>query len=366
MRGRTAIRILIIGSLYAVLYFTYTFFSLTGSLKGILLQWTSFLFVAGLIYITSIALFLLHSRIMDPLRERSERPIPLLLSGSIKVFCILIFTMIGGKLYHILYFRNLPLGELDELHPGFILQIFLISLFTGIVFAMVNHNLNSVRYLQELRLSTRRLYTQQINLRFDSLRSQISPHFLFNSLNTISSLIYRDIEIADRFIRNLAGVYQTVLSNYEHPLVSLKEELKLVEHYSYLMQVRFEDAFKFEIDIQDNTDSFSVPPLSVQMLMENAIKHNLMSHDNPLTVSVSINGDYLVVRNNFIGDPGHVKIGKDLYKKPGTSKASGIGLQNIKNRYRLLSSKPVIINKDEYFSVSIPLIQADATEMVHK
>ncbi|MCK4749312.1 MAG: GHKL domain-containing protein, partial [Bacteroidales bacterium] len=149
------------------------------------------------------------------------------------------------------------------------------------------------------------------------------------------------------------------------PLIPLEEELRLVEHYSYLMRVRFEDAFFIEIDLPGGTGSRFVPPLCVQMLIENAIKHNHMSQEIPLRISITSTEDYLVVRNNFIGDPGHVKIGKDLYKKPGQKESSGIGLQNIKNRYGMLSDKPVIISKDEYFTVSIPLIPANETKMVH-
>jgi LytS/YehU family sensor histidine kinase len=178
-------------------------------------------------------------------------------------------------------------------------------------------------------------------------------------LNTISSLIYRDLQKAERFIRDLAAVYRKVLDSYEYQLVSLEEELKLVEHYSSLMQVRFEDAFYFNIELPEETNLSCVPPLSVQMLVENAIKHNHMSQENPLKVNITSSHDgYLVVSNNFIGDPGHVKIGNDLYRKPGPSRSTGIGLQNIKNRYRMISNKPVLITKDDSFTVSLPLIPA--------
>lgn len=366
MKGRITIRILIIGSLYAVLYFTYSLFSLKGSLEGIISQWMSLLFILASTILCGFALHNIIGRIRIFLRERSGRSTPFLITGSLIFFCILMFTALGAVIYKYIFIRNLPMGELNELYPGFTLQILVISVFTGIILAVVDHNLESFRHLQEIRLTTKKLQTQQVNLRFDSLRSQISPHFLFNSLNTISSLIYRDVKTAERFVRNLASVYLSVLRNYEYPLVSLKTELSLVEHYSFLMQVRFEDAFLVETDLPDDLDSLSVPPLSVQMLMENAIKHNHMSQDNPLKVSITARDDYLVVRNNFIGDPGHVRIGEDLYMIPGTSGSPGIGLENIKNRYRILSNKPVLISKDEYFTVSIPLIHDDETAMVHK
>ncbi len=356
MKGRAAIRIIIISTLYAVLYFAYTLFSLQGTLKGISTQWPSFLFVSGICILGGFVLHLALARIREILRERSGRSIQFVLSGSLTVMAIILLTLAGGFLYKYLFLGDLMAGELNEIYPGIILQVLIISLFTGIVYAVTDHNLDSFSHLQDMRLSTRKLQTQQVNLRFESLKSQISPHFLFNSLNTISSLIYRDIQMAEKFIRNLASVYQNVLKNYEYPLISLADELKLVENYSYLMQVRFEEAFHLEIDLPGGTDSFRVPPLSIQMLMENAIKHNHMSQENPLRIRISARDDYLVVRNNFIGDTGHIKIGKDLYRKPGSSGAPGIGLQNIKNRYRMVCNKPVRITKDENFTVSIPLI----------
>lgn len=365
MKRRTAIRIFLIGSLYTVLYFTYTLFSLHGSLKEIFSYWDSFLFLLGFVGIGGLSLNFLIRRSRLSLREKTDRPVPFLIGGSLTVFLILLITGLGGLLYKYLFFPDLVPGELTEMHPGFILQLFVLSFLTGIIYAVADHSLDSFRHLQDIRLSTRKLQTQQVNLRFESLRSQISPHFLFNSLNTISSLIYRDLNIAERFIRNMAGVYQSVLKNYRQPLVELDKEINLVEHYSYLMQVRFENAFHLEIDTGEMDHTYYVPPLSVQMLMENAIKHNQMSLDKPLKVSIRIENDYLVVRNNYIGDPGHVKIGKDLYKKPDISGSTGVGLENIRSRYRILSDKPVLISKDDYFTVAIPLITENEAEVVY-
>lgn len=359
MKGRAAIRIVIIASLYAVLHYTYNLFSLKGTLKEILTYWTSFLFMLILVNLAGFIIYTLLFHVRRSAGEFSTRSVSFPVTGSLVILCILVFTILGGGIYKIFYFKDIPLGELNELYPGFLLQAAVISLFTGIVLAVADHSLDSFRHLQAIRLSTRKLQTQQVNLRFESLKTQISPHFLFNSLNTISSLIYRDIHKAERFVRNLAAVYRKVLENYEYPLVSLAEELKLVEHYSYLMQVRFEDAFNFSVELPGEVNICRVPPLSVQMLVENAIKHNHMSQENPLNVNITTRDGYLVVRNNFIGDPGHVKIGNDLYMKPGPSRSTGVGLQNIKNRYRMISNKPVLISKDEYFTVSIPLIPAN-------
>lgn len=354
MKGRIAIRVLIIASLYAILYYIYTFFSLTGALKGIIAGWP---YLICLLLLSNAAGFSLHfimRSIRKPLRSGGRRT-PFFLTGFVTVSFILIFTLSFGTLFRHLFFPGFSMGELNEVYPGFSLQVAVLATFTGIILAVTDHNLDSFKHLQDIRLETKRLQTQQVNLRLDSLRSQISPHFLFNSLNTISSLIYRDVPTAEKFVRHLAAVYMSVLDNYERALIPLSTELELVEHYSYLMQVRFEDAFRVEVTPPAGADFLSVPPLSVQMLMENAVKHNRMSAENPLRVSIEARQDYLVVSNNFIGDPGHVKIGDDLYRKP--SGPGGIGLENIKSRYRLLSTEPVLVNKDDYFTVSIPLIR---------
>ncbi len=365
MMGRGAIRILLIAFLYAVLYMSYTAYSLQGTLAGIADYWDSFLFVLILSGLGGFSLQMLSGSLRKSRDRGAGYSTPFVLSGSVTILGVLLITAFGAGIYKITFLRDVPLGELEEMYPGAVLQATVLALFTGIVYAVVDHNLNSFRSLQELRLSTMKLHTQQVNLRFESLRSQISPHFLFNSLNTISSLIYRDISVAESFIRNLAGVYKNVLKNYEYPLVHLAEELKLVESYSYLMQVRFEDAFHLEIDLPSGTADFFVPPLSVQMLIENAIKHNRMSQDDPLRIGITARDGYLVVRNNFIGEPAHVKIGRDLYKKPDTPGTAGIGLQNIRERYRMLSSKPVLVSKDDSFTVSLPLITSGETEMAY-
>ncbi len=365
MKGRVAIRIVFIAVLYAFAYFAYALFSLQGSLKDFLTNWDSLLYVAVLVILSAMAIVWLLGKIRIPLREKAGGSLPFLLSGSIILALMMLFTVIGGMLYRLIFQPGLIPGELAEAHPGFILQILVISMLTGIVIAVADHSLDSYSHLQELSLSTRKLETEQLNLRFESLRSQISPHFLFNSLNTIASLIYRDVSMAERFIRNLASVYLSVLKNYELPLVPLKEELKLAEHYSYLMQVRFEDAFFLETELDRDAAVRLVPPLSIQMLVENAIKHNRMSKDNPLRIRITTEEDYLVVRNNFIGHTDHINIGKDLYRKPAKAASPGIGLQNIKSRYRMLSDKPVQIRKDEYFTVAIPLIPNNGAEMVH-
>ena len=358
MRSGAVIRIILIASLYALVHYTYSVFSLQGSLESMWEGWPSFLFILLLSNLAGAILYHLLRYVRKFRHEGRAGPVPFAVTGSLTLAAVLLITLLGGMLYRILFLPGIPFRELNVRYPGFMIQIAVISLFTGIVFAVTDHSLDSYRVLETLRLSTRKLQTEQVNLRLESLRTQISPHFLFNSLNTISSLIYRDLRKAEQFIRNLAAVYQGVLRNYEFQLVALSEEMELVKHYAYLMQVRFEDALNINTELPEEAGDLCVPPMSVQMLVENAVKHNHMSRENPLEIRIYSENGYLVVRNNYIGESGYVKLGNDLYKKPGQPQGTGIGLQNIRNRYRLLSDKPVLINKDEYFTVALPLIQA--------
>jgi len=366
MTRRFAIRVLIICSLYAILYFAYNHFSLTGSLNLHEVNWPAVIYLICFIGFAGLSGSWLLSGLKSTLDFIAKVPHHFMIIGAAGVSWVILMSALCGWIYKILFLQNISLNEIRETYPGFITQGLVIGILTAIVFAVLDHSLGSYIRLQKSQLAAKQMMTQQLDLRFETLRNQISPHFLFNSLNTISSLIYRDINLAEKFIRNLASVYNSVMKNYEHPVISLDRELAMVEHYSYLMQVRFENAFYLDIRIPDNPEKYYVPPLSIQMLVENAIKHNRLSQETPLKVRVFAEGDTLVVANNYIGNTVHVRIGKDLYQKPDKGRPQGVGLKNIQNRYKLLIDTPITITKDEDFTVCLPLIPADEATVIYK
>jgi sensor histidine kinase YesM len=366
MTRRFAIRVFIISSLYAILYFAYNYFSLTGSFSFLEIDWVAFIYLICFINFAGLSGCWLLSSLKSTLNFTVKVPYHFMILGSAGVSWIILISALCGWLYKYLFLQNISLNEIRDTYPGFIAQGLVIGILTAIVFAVLDHSLGSYNRLQNNQLAAKQMMTQQLNLRFETLRNQISPHFLFNSLNTISSLVYRDTNLAEKFIRNLASVYNSVMKNYEQPVISLDRELALVEHYSYLMQVRFENAFYLKILSPDNPEKYCVPPLSIQMLVENAIKHNRLSQETPLMVRVFAKGDTLVVTNNFIGNSVHVRIGKDLYQKPDKGRPQGVGLQNIQNRYKLLIDTPITITKDEDFTVYLPLIPVDEATVIHK
>jgi len=190
------------------------------------------------------------------------------------------------------------------------------------------------------------LQEENIISQFETLKSQVNPHFLFNSLNVLSSLIFIDQERAARFVRQLSKVYRYVLDHKDLDTITLNEELPFIESYIYLLKTRFDQNLEVDIDIAANFRVKKVAPMVLQLLVENAIKHNIISKSKPLSVKLFIeaSGEYLTVMNN-------------LQLKSSTERSSHIGLENIRKRYDYLTGKKVeIINNEQHFMVKIPLL----------
>lgn len=179
---------------------------------------------------------------------------------------------------------------------------------------------------------------------FESLKNQIDPHFLFNSLNVLSSLIEENPENAQRFTTSLSKIYRYVLEQKDKELVSVQEELAFAKTYMNLLKMRFENSITYEIPTDFDNAEAKVVPLSLQLLLENTIKHNIVSEQKPLHIRIYIENNYLIVENN-------------LQKKEVLQDRRGVGLQNIVNRYALISERKVLIEQHEnYFKVKIPIL----------
>jgi LytS/YehU family sensor histidine kinase len=178
----------------------------------------------------------------------------------------------------------------------------------------------------------------------ETLKSQVNPHFLFNSLNTVSSLIHTNPEKAEQFINSLSSVYRYIIENAPKDKVPIQSELDLLNRYFDLHRVRDEEKIVLSIDYSD-ADDYRILPVSLQILLENAIKHNSATRENPLNISVFFEGEYIVVKNN-------------LQKKASQLKSTGIGLKNLAERIRLISGKELIVEQDgSFFIVKIPLLK---------
>ncbi len=216
----------------------------------------------------------------------------------------------------------------------------------GITF-VISFFLNAAEFLRNWKqtaLDAERLKKEQMATRYESLKNQVNPHFLFNSLNALTNLVYEDQDLAADFIRQLSKVYRYVLETRSKEVVSLETEMKFVESYLFLQHIRFDDKLRVEASVS-GFENRMLPPLALQMLLENAIKHNTIAKDEPLTISIRVEEDMLVVENNL------------QIKNIPTEESSGMGLANIKARYEFLSDKPVVVEKTEsYFRVKLPLL----------
>jgi len=198
----------------------------------------------------------------------------------------------------------------------------------------------------------------QLNLQFEALKTQLSPHFLFNALNTISSLIYKDISLAEDFIRRLAHTYRYILRTNDQKLIRLETEVEMLNAFYFMQKIKFEDCFELKVDLSEEVLNTRIPPLTLQMLMENALKHNLICDEKTLRMDVEEeDGKYLVVKNNIIPKTELLKIGNNLVDRPREIKSHKIGLNNIRNRYAFFTNRNIEVSKDLNFTVKLPLIE---------
>jgi two-component system, LytTR family, sensor kinase len=284
------------------------------------------------------------------------------------------------RLYKRVYMQSLPGGAVTISHNTYLLReirmVFLtciilvnvlglpftaltddgLSFFDGFVnnivgimattaYLLVTRGRDYVRLLNEAELDLERYKTEMTTARLQALRSQMNPHFLFNSLNTLSSLVHRDAEAADSFIHELASVYRYVLEHSKHDLVPLRTELTFIASYLYLLKMRFKEGLCVHISIDEAFKDLRLPPMTLQVVIENAVKHNIVSPKQPLLIEISSGSEeFLTVKNN-------------LQERAEKDASSSIGLSNITARYAYIAQKVVRVERTgEAFIVHIPLL----------
>ena len=196
---------------------------------------------------------------------------------------------------------------------------------------------------QEMLKRTFELKEQNLIFQNETLKGQVNPHFLFNSLNTLSSLINTETDIANSFINKLSSIYRYILDNSTKVKVPLTNEIEFVRDYYYLHQIRNEGKIFMTIHVPDDS-GFQIMPVSLQLLIENAIKHNMASLEKPLQIDVYIEGQHIVVKNN-------------IQKMATQISSTKIGLKNLNERVRLITGKEIIVEESvSDFIVKIPLL----------
>ena len=186
----------------------------------------------------------------------------------------------------------------------------------------------------------------QISAQYEALQNQINPHFLFNSLNVLSSLVYKNPDIAANFIKQLSTVYRYVLDARNHEVVTLEQETQALDAYVFLLKIRFREGLEVQNKLEE-VKHWHIAPLTLQMLVENAVKHNSVQRDAPLQIRLYAEGEWIIIENN-------------LQKKANRQESMGIGLSNIRKRYQYLSKQVVQIEEtDNQFRVRIPALSIE-------
>ncbi len=205
--------------------------------------------------------------------------------------------------------------------------------------------INSQIEIKEKQLRTLELEKENAVAQYKSLKNQIEPHFLFNSLSVLSSIVHTDVDLASGFIVKLSKTLRYIIEKNEFVLVPLKEELTIIDDYFYLLKTRFNKGIELNINLDEKSiHNIYIPPASIQLLIENAVKHNKLSDDHPLQIEIKLDSDYIIIQNN-------------LNKISAVRESTSVGLQNIKQRYQLLSGKEVMIQEmNGYFTVKLPVL----------
>lgn len=266
---------------------------------------------------------------------------PLIILFVFSMMGVVIISVVSVEFLYILL--KMPL-QLHGNHLTLLMAFgFRVNLFLNCLNAIVYY----MNLLKKTQLEAEQLRKISIEAQFESLRNQINPHFLFNCFNVLSSLVYKDSDTSAKFISQLSHVYRYLLYNQEKNVVQLKDELTFLDAYLYLLKIRFGENIIVDRKMSPDAEKFYVAPAVLQMLIENAIKHNVVSKKNPLHIKMIFENGWITVSNS-------------LQEKEVKEASTQVGLKNISARYGFLSDEPVKIERSIHdFIVKIPLLLID-------
>lgn len=268
--------------------------------------------------------------------------------GAILVNVILVF---------VLNYINFIIYQKQDFSKFFSGEMGFFNWFSINIALLISAILHAKGFIEEWKKSSRKevveqkLIAKSANAQFESLKNQLDPHFLFNSLNVLSSLIDENPNQAQRFTASMSKIYRYVLEQKDKELVTVAEEIEFAKTYCNLLKTRFEDSVSFEFKVNETDLKSYVVPLSLQLLLENCIKHNFATSTKPLHIKIYSENGFLFIENN-------------LQEREQMKESAGIGLSNIVQRYSLLTKQNVFIEKSEdFFKVKIPMLNQKITAM---
>lgn len=270
------------------------------------------------------------------------------------VLVTLLYTVpavLGINYFLFIVLRKMPLDEFFNQNMLWT-HLFYIILSLGVsTFMQARSFMVKWKQASKTEVTQQRIIAGTANAKFETLKNQIDPHFLFNSLNVLSSLIEENPENAQRFTTSLSKIYRYVLDQKDKELVSVEDELSFAKTYMNLLKMRFENSLFYELPTESISPDAKVVPLSLQLLLENTVKHNVVSEQKPLHIRIFIQEGYLAIQNDF-------------QKKEVLQNRQGVGLQNIVDRYSIITNRNVLIEQNEKtFTVRIPILTKQISVM---
>jgi len=264
------------------------------------------------------------------------------------------FSQLASGLIYSLLVINLSYFVLKSLFttdPPSIAQIIVMNTYGVLIVLPVISIYFGVHFLRSWRkseLEAEKFQKESIKSQLEALKNHLDPHFLFNNLNILSSLIDKDKDLSQAYLEKFAEIYRVILQSNVTEVIPLSKEMDFINAYIYLIKIRFEENIEISMQLDSESTSKMLPPLTLQMLVENAIKHNIITESKPLKIEISSNGSqWLIVKNN-------------LNPKPTAKNDSGSGLENIENRYAYFTNEKIKLKNDgDYFTVEVPLIEVD-------
>lgn len=333
-----------IGNLiFLVFLLVYFFRGIEISFNSILLEeYIENIIFSITIYMANAYLFqFLSKRFKEKFFTQRNLVISTLLATLTSVFCIFLVRLFYNLFIYGNSFQDFVLGEK--------VNYYWIALTIATVVTFIFYGVNYWRHRQETKITEQKIIAGTASAKFTALKNQLDPHFLFNSLNVLTSLIDENPRMAQKFTTSLSKVYRYVLEQKDKELVTVDEELKFARTYMTLLKLRFEDSIIFEIPEESSNPEAKVVPLSLQILLENTIKHNIVMPSKPLHIKIYEDNGYLIVENN-------------LQPKAVIKQRSGVGLVNVKQRYALLTKREFGIFKTEKaFIAKLPILTKQMT-----
>lgn len=248
------------------------------------------------------------------------------------------------------FYRQFPFFA-DRMPSASLSWALLIGTVTHIIAIIINEGWFTYQQWKEAIIDAERLQKINWESRYEGLKQQVNPHFLFNSINTLSSLIHEDKAGAGQYVKEMSQVYRYLLRNNDDELVPLETELRFIHSYFHLLKTRFGNAIQLTVDVPKKYMSCFLPPLTLQMLVENAVKHNNVSKEAPLLITIRCT------------ETGWLAVSNNLQKKFGKIDSTGIGLSNIQEKYKLLGLPGVeLTDNGRVFTATIPLVEQWVSE----